>query len=445
MGLDGAGDVTMMRPQVNQLGEAGMVDQERWTEIRRLYDEERVSISEIGRRLDLDRKTVRHHLRRATWRPYHRAAVTEKLLTPHADFLRDRAPQVNYSARILYQELRASRGYVGSYETVKRCVTPLREVQLQAERARLRFETPPGHQSQIDWGQATVSFRTGSHVVHVFVLTLGFSRRGFYHACADERLAQFLEAHERAFAHFGGHTREHLYDRPRTVCYADETGRRMWNPTFKAFADYWGFEPRVCRPYRAQTKGKVESGVKYVKRNFLPGRTFVDLVDFQTQLDEWNATIADCRLHGTTHERPIERFARERGQLVALAGQRPFQQEARVSRIVAEDYLVSFETNRYSVPCRLIGQRVEVQRRGDTVHLFHRDQEVAAHPVVSGTYQFRILPDHGPGAIARTARQRRSTPSRAVGATSPLPEVEVRDLACYEALCGASDTHEVYP
>lgn len=234
-----------------------MVDQERWTEIRRLIQEERVSIAEIGRRLDVDRKTVRRSLRQATWRPYHRAAVAETLLTAHAEFMQARAPQVGYSARILYQELRASRGYTGSYETVKRGVAPLREVQLQAACTRLRFETPPGQQSQIDWGQARVSFRTGSHVVHVFVLTLGFSRRGFYYACADERLAQFLEAHERAFAHFGGHTREHLYDRPRTVCYADETGRRIWNPTFKAFADYWGFEPRVCRPYRAQTKGKV--------------------------------------------------------------------------------------------------------------------------------------------------------------------------------------------
>ncbi|WP_447986106.1 hypothetical protein [Nitrospira sp. Nam74] len=76
----------------------------------------------------------------------------------------------------------------------------------------------------------------------------------------------------------------------------------------------------MCRPYWAQTKGKGESGAKYVKRNCLPGRTFVDLVDFQTPLDEWNATIADCRLHGTTHELPIARFARERGQLVLLAG-----------------------------------------------------------------------------------------------------------------------------
>lgn len=445
MELDETREMTIMRPQMDQSGEVHMVDQERWTEIRRMFHEERVSISEIGRRLDLDRKTVRRSLRQTTWQPYQRAAVAETLLTAHADFVRDRAPQVGYSARILYQELRARRGYTGSYETVKRYVAPLREVQGQAERALVRFETPPGQQSQIDWGQATVPFRAGAQVVHVFVLTLGFSRRGFYYACADERLAQFLEAHERAFAHFGGHTREHLYDRPRTVCYADETGRRLWNPTFKAFADYWGFEPRVCRPYRAQTKGKVESGVKYVKRNFLPGRTFVDVVDFQAQLDEWTATIADRRLHGTTHELPLTRFERERGQLVPLAGQRSFQQEARVSRIVAEDYLVNLATNRYSVPFRLIGQRVEVQRQGDLVHIFHRDREVATHPVVPGTHQFRILPEHGPGASARTARQRRSTWSEPVSRPSALPEVEIRDLACYEALCGSAAAQEVHP
>jgi hypothetical protein len=169
------------------------------------------------------------------------------------------------------------------------------------------------------------------------------------------------------------------------------------------------------------------------------------VVDFQVQLDEWTATIADCRLHGTTHEPPIERFARERGQLVPMAGQGSFQQEARVSRIVAEDYLVSLATNRYSVPFRLIGQRVEVQRRGDTVQIFHRDREVATHPVIPGHHQFRILPEHGPGAIARTARQRQSTPHRSERAARTLPEVEVRDLACYEALLGASDVQAVHP
>lgn len=146
--------------------------------------------------------------------------MAETLQKAHADCVRARASQVQYSARILYQELRASLGYTGSYETVKRFVAPLCAVQLQADRALLRFETPPGQQSQIDWGQATVPFRDGPTIVHVFVLMLGFSRRGFYYACTNVRMAKFLEAHERALAHFGGHTREanscsHRQDRRR--------------------------------------------------------------------------------------------------------------------------------------------------------------------------------------------------------------------------------------
>jgi len=300
------GGVTIA-PQVEQLGEQEMVQQERWAEIQRLKFEERISVSEIARRLDLDRKTVRRCLRQSEWRPYERLPRVETLLSEHAQFLTGRAAQVNYSARILYQELRSQRGYRGSYDTVKRFVAPLREAGRVDELCQTRFETRPGEQSQIDWGQLGTHFRAQPVTLHIFVLTLGFSRRGFYYACADEQMSQFLEAHERAFEHFGGLTREHLYDRPRTVCHADDEGRRVWNPTFKSFAQYWGFEPRLCRAYRAQTKGKVESGVKYVKRNFAPGRSFVDMVDFQEQLDQWNAEIADQRVHGATHEQPIER------------------------------------------------------------------------------------------------------------------------------------------
>jgi transposase len=181
-------------------------------------------------------------------------------VTAHAEFLRHRAPQVHYSARILFQELVQQHGYTGSYETVKRFVRPLRETQALAERAAVRLETPLGLQSQIDWGQALTPFRSGRTVRHIFVLTLGFSRRAFYLVCRDEQLHTFLDAHEQALDYFGGHTREHLYDRPRTVCHPTAEGGVAWNATFKNFAQYWGFEPRLCRAYRAQTKGKVESG-----------------------------------------------------------------------------------------------------------------------------------------------------------------------------------------
>lgn len=425
-----------MCPEVMATSEERMVGQERWEQIRQLHCEQRWNVSQIARALELDRKTVRRCLRQGAWRPYRRDPAAETLLTAHTDFLRERASAVQYSARILFQELRHHRGYHGSYETVKRFVAPLRELQAQAELTQTRFETPPGQQSQIDWGESQVPFRHGRRKVHFFVLTLGYSRRAFYSAAADERLAQLLDAHERAFEHFGGHTREHLYDRPRTVCYPNREGRVVWNPTFKAFADYWGFEPRLCRAYRAQTKGKVESGVKYIKGNFLPGRTFIDIEDLSDQLAEWNATIADQRVHGTTHELPAVRFELERPALLPTSGQPTFALAARRSRIVATDFLVSFEANRYSVPFQFIGQTVEVQRDGQSLSFFHRDKLIASHPLAAGRHQLQILPEHGPGAIARNARKRHGSPG-ASDPTSWLQDVQIRDLALYEQLATA--------
>ena len=236
--------------------EVPMVRRERWEELRRLAVDGGVGIAELARQFGLDRKTVRRCVREPAWRPYQRPARAGTLLAAHVAHLRERAPQVGYSAQILFQELR-QHGYTGSYETVKLFVRPLRAAQRSGELTLRRFETPPGQQSQIDWGTATLPFRQQRHVRHVFVLTLGFSRRSYYHMCPNERLPQFLDAHERAFEYFGGHTREHLYDRPRTVCLGTTGGRIVWNATFKAFAEYWSFEPRLCQPYRAQTKGYV--------------------------------------------------------------------------------------------------------------------------------------------------------------------------------------------
>ena len=226
--------------------ESRMVGRELWEELHRARAVDGLSVLALARGFGLDRKTVRRCLSQSQWRPYRQTAKTDTRLAEHAGYLYARAPAVNYSARVLFQELGAERGYTGSYETVKRFVRPLRRLQAQSEGTLTRFETPPGQQSQVDWGQSRVRFRDDVVVQHLFVLTLGFSRRSFFCAFPNERLSQFLEAHERAFEHFGGHTREHLYYRPRTVCHPTEGGRVRWNPTFKAFAEYWGFEARLC-------------------------------------------------------------------------------------------------------------------------------------------------------------------------------------------------------
>jgi transposase len=128
---------------------------------------------------------------------------------------------------------------------VKRFVQPLRAVEALAERATVRFETAPGHQSQIDWGSAPVYFRHQPVVLHLFVLTLGFSRRHYVEPALNERVPQFLDAHERAFDHFGGHAREHLYDRPRTICSPDGAGGVVWNET-SAASPATGASSRGC-------------------------------------------------------------------------------------------------------------------------------------------------------------------------------------------------------
>jgi transposase len=425
-------DVPVMVSVPEVGAEMPVISKERWEEMRRMRAEGQ-SVSQISRTTGLDRKTVRSCVRKAEWIPYRRTPLAETLLSAHQAWLVDRAPAVNYSARILFQELRAAHGYLGSYDTVRNAVRPLRTEAGAAALTQCRFETEPGEQAQVDWGQVRVRFVSGPAVVHVFVLTLGYSRRAWAEGYENERLGALLAAHEHAFAHFGGRTAELLYDRMRTVTMEPGAGKARWNPTFEAFARHWGFAPRLCRPYRAQTKGKVESGVKYVKRNFLPGRVFRDLAEFNDQLVAWLAEIADVRVHGTTHERPIDRFAREAQALVHTLDQPSFFQALRRERIVADDWLVAIDANRYSVPWRLIGKTVTVVRVGATWQISHRGQVVAEHPVLTGRHQLQVDPAHGPGAAARNARTRFSAPASAPAAHG-VHAVEVRDLEVYEQL-----------
>lgn len=420
----------------NPVAEASVIAEQQWRAIheRRTAG---MSVSKIAEEFDLDRKTVRKALRRASWQPYRREASAPTLLDAHRDWLIERAPQVHYSARILFQELKHTRGFSGCYETVKLAVRPLRAEAALTGLTQRRFETAPGEQAQCDWGQVTAPLGGVRTRLHVFVMTLGYSRCGFGMGFERERMPDLLAAHEAAFAHFGGRCEELLYDRMRTVVLGagkDAAGKPRLNATFAAFAAHWGFTVRLCQPYRAQTKGKVESGVKYLKRNFVPGRTFRDLEDFNAQLLAWQREIADQRVHGTTHERPIDRFALEAAHLAPTGTQPGFLASLVRERVVAEDWLVSIDGNRYSVPCRLIGQTVQVVRELERWVIRHRGQVVAEHAVLTGRAQLAVIPQHGPGAASRNVRQRYGTTRHVTQAALNREDVEVRDLGVYEQL-----------
>ena len=146
----------------------------------------------------------------------------------------------------------------------------------------------------------------------------------------------------------------------------------------------------------------------------------------------WLAEIADVRVHGTTHQRPLDRFAVEAPALIDIAGHPSFVQAMVRDRVGSDDWLVSVDSNRYSVPCRLIGKTVQVVRHGGHWQIFHQGQLVAEHAVLAGRYQLGVLPEHGPGALARNARTRFPAP-RALRRRPVDLEVAVRDLAEYDA------------
>jgi transposase len=179
-----------------------VVGKERWEELHRLKAAG-LTVSGIARATALDRKTVRRCLRQLRWQAYRRAAGRESLIAPHRAWLVERAAQVGYSARILYQELCLQRGFEGGYGTVRDAVRPLRTEAAAASLTQRRFETDPGEQAQADWGEVRVRFATGLAKVHIFVMTLGFSRRAWAEGYEHERMDSLLSAHEHAFEHFG--------------------------------------------------------------------------------------------------------------------------------------------------------------------------------------------------------------------------------------------------
>ncbi|HSJ74977.1 MAG TPA: IS21 family transposase [Gemmatimonadales bacterium] len=411
--------------------EEALIEESRWGAVRALW-ERGVSKKAIARELGLDIKTVRKWCRQA-WSPQKRRSQG-RVLDSWEAFLRARAPEVGFNAMVLHREL-AGPGYEGSYAALAKYIAPWRETWRGAELPTVRFETCPGEQAQVDWGTSWVYLGEDRVRVHLFTMVLGYSRRLFARAYRNEGLCSLLDGHAAAFAHFGGRTATILYDNPRTIVTDkdESTGRVVWNATFKDRMDFYGVEIKLCRYYRAQTKGKVESGVKYVKRNALAGRRFRDLEELNAWLLEWCLQVADERVHGTTHEKPSQRFLRE--TLLAVDLRQPSPRERVESRVVPRDSYVAVEANRYPVPLEWAGQTVEVRIQRSQVWITLAGVEPVCHTRLEGKHQ-----------VARWNGPPRRLPPRpaSLSAAGPprfdpafledLGKVEIRSLGRYEHL-----------
>jgi transposase len=386
----------------------------------------------ISAELGCSRNTVRRWLAVGSWQPYGRPR-RRGALDDFRPWLEERFHRHGGNADVVHQELVAEHGIVVSLRTVERAVAPWRRALAAAARATVRFETPPGRQLQIDFGERRVEIAGEWVRVHLFVATLGYSRRRYVRAFRHERQACWLEGIEGAFHHFGGVPEEVLLDNPRAlVLHHDVLTREVrFHERLLAFASYWGFRPRACAPYRARTKGKDERSVGYVKRNAIAGRSFPSWEAFEAHLMQWTREVADVRVHGTTGETPLARFVRdEANALHPLDGKPPFEQTRELVRRVASDCSIEVDTNAYSVPWRLIGESVQVEIAGGHVRIRHAGREVALHDERTGLRRERAVdPAHFEGVAGLRSPVRREI------------EVEptlLRPLAEYEQLAGGS-------
>ena len=385
------------------------------------------SIRGIAEDLGVARNTVRRYLKSPeAMRPRARPPRASKL-DHYTEYVDRRLNEGLENCVVLHWELRG-QGYDGGYSILKSYVSPRRR--RRQPDATMRFETAPGEQAQVDWGSLAYLDEAGKkRRIWVFVMTLGWSRACYVELVRRADTAAFIQCHVNAFEYLGGVPRRCLYDNAKVVTLGrDENKQPVWNQRMLDFAMRVGFEIRLCQPYRAQTKGKVESGVKYVRGNMWPSIRFTDDADLNRQALEWCDTVANRRIHGTTHRVPWEMLAEERPRLGRLPHRATLAPYLREERKVARDGFVSWEGSRYGVHWKWVGRIVQVGQRQGTVEIWAGDERIAVHPRGQHPGQRFTLPGQWEGLPKGDNRPRRE----AVAVQIPVGEVERRSLDVYE-------------
>jgi transposase len=390
----------------------------------------------IARELGIARSTVIHYIREGGWTPYKKPDRV-RCLEGHEEWLRAQFRQHRGNAVVVQRELKREHGIDVTLRTIQRAVKPYRQELLAEAKATVRFETQPGRQLQVDFGQVTVLIGGRKTRVHLAVMTLGYSRRVFVCAWPCERQAQWLRSFELAFEHFGGVPAELLTDNPRALVLKHDSQTRevVFHPVLLAFCKHWGIEPKACAPYRARTKGKTERSVGYIKRNAIAGYEFESWEHLETHLAWWMREVADVRVHGTTGDRPLDRFQREAEALQPLASRPSFQPRRTLQRRVQSDCCVEVDTNHYSVPYVHLGKEVLVELLGTRLEVRFAGELLAEHTLVRGRGEWVIDKRHLDGVVRGPASA--TSPERQL--LLPIEEPELlRPLSVYEDIAGGA-------
>jgi transposase len=334
----------------------------------------------IGRRLGLHRNTVKKYLEAGEIPKYSTVNRTSKL-EPYHGLIKGWLSQEDYQATRI-NDLVQLQGYTGSYETVKRFVHTVKEKRDRL--AYIRFETMPGLQAQVDFGDfKVVDFEGNEITLYAFVMVLGFSRHMYVEFVERCTMTAFLDCHRNAFGFFGGIPGEILYDNMKNVVIRHHVGHVEFNDTFMDFATHYGFKTVACPPYSPWYKGKVERPMHYIRERFWRGYRYTTLERLNLDIRCWLTSTASSRTHGTTKQKVCNRFAAEKPLLGNLPN-RPYDTSEKATRKVYKDCQISFGGNRYLVSHTCVGKKLLLKIKNGIIRIYHDDKLLVVYRIPEG-------------------------------------------------------------
>jgi len=393
------------------------------------------SIRKIAKLTGIHRRTVKRHLESNSFPAYKKEKRKLSILEPYTQIIRDYLEQDDYQATWIYDRLKRM-GYAGSYDTAKTYVRAIKEQKTRL--AYARFETEPGLQAQVDWGDFQVQEPNGKTLtLYAFVMLLGYSRAMYVELVEHCTLETFLDCHIHAFHFLQGVPAEILYDNMKNVVLGRENGKTVFNVEFLHFAYHYGFQPKACPPYSPWVKGKVERPMDYIRERFWRGYPFYSLPQANRDMIAWLEETANQRIHGT-HRQPI--LGRWKEEIPCL-GKLPladYDTSLKVFRKVYKDCQLSYNGNRYKVPYQVIGKKVMLKVKGQLIRIYHDQDLLASYQEPPGKGQ--VIGDPGiyeqlkrdQAQLGRKYGQNKGQATRGLSNGSLYPDVALRPLAEYE-------------
>ena len=393
-----------------------------------------MSMRAIARKLGVHRDTVKKHIESGVMPRYAKSARRHSILDPYRQLIDDYLAEDDYQATWLHDRLQRL-GYQGSYKTLQEYVRTVKE-----RRTRLaysRFETEPGLQAQMDWGDFQIANPDGAATtVHLFLMVLGFSRAMYLEFVERCTLEAFLDCHQRAFAYLKGVPAEILYDNMKHVVIGRSGNKAAFNAEMLHFAHHYGFKPKACPPYSPWVKGKVERPMEHVRQRFWRGYQYTSMERLNRDALNWLAT-ANQRRHGAHGQLIEERWRQE----IPLLGRLPltgYDTSIKVVRKVYKDCQISYNGNRYLVPHTMVGRKVLLKIKRGLIRIFDDQLLLATYQEAAGRNQLigdKLFYEQ----LQRDQEQRRrkygkskGKATRGLTAGSLFPQVARRPLAEYE-------------